>query len=117
MDEFRDRDRAVAARCWHAAQAVDEAVLNGIRIDNPYGMAYPEDFGVYTYAVAASNSIPDFGGSVSLGLDGDTGALVDMDLSSGLHAAKTIETGCVLCTLPKFATCWPTGFWSWLWFW
>jgi uncharacterized iron-regulated membrane protein len=82
---------------WDAAQIAGErlmaieAVRRGFRIERPYGMAYIQEFGVYTYAVAADVNIQHSGWTTSLWLDGNTGALVKMDLPSGEHAGNTVE--------------------------
>ena len=82
---------------WREAQAAGErlmarqALLHGFRIERPYGMAYLPDIGVYTYAVVSDLNIQAHGWSTSLWLDGNSGALVELDLPSGRHAGNTVE--------------------------
>lgn len=82
---------------WDAAQAAGERLMaleaprRGFRIERPYGMAYIPQWGVYTYAVSANVNIQHSAWTTSLWLDGNTGALVEMDLPSGEHAGNTVE--------------------------
>ena len=82
---------------WNAAQAAGERLMassaarRGWRIERPYGMAYIREFGVYTYAVSASINIQHSAWTTSLWLDGNSGALVKLDLPSGQHAGNTVE--------------------------
>lgn len=81
---------------WDAAQTVGEhlmaieAAQRGFRVERPYGMAYIQEFGVYTYAVATNVNIQHSAWSTSLWLDGNTGALVKIDLPRGQHAGNTV---------------------------
>jgi len=82
---------------WHEAQIEGEHLMatearrQGFRIERPYGMAYVEEFGVYTYSVAASVNIQHSAWTTSLWLDGNTGALVKLDLPGGQHTGNTVE--------------------------
>jgi uncharacterized iron-regulated membrane protein len=67
------------------------AARRGFRIERPCGMAYIQEFGLYTYAVAANVDIQHSGWTTSLWLDGNTGALIKMDSPSGEHAGNTVE--------------------------
>jgi uncharacterized iron-regulated membrane protein len=83
---------------WIAAQAAgarlmtQEAARRGLKVLRPYGMAYIESLGVYTYGVVSDADIQHHAWSTSLWLDGDSGTLVQMDVPSGEHAGNTIET-------------------------
>jgi uncharacterized iron-regulated membrane protein len=83
---------------WREAQSAGERLMaraaseHGFTIERPYGMAYLEDLGIYTYAVVGSRRIQDNAWSTSLWLDGDTGTLVELDQPSGQHAGNTVET-------------------------
>ena len=82
---------------WEAAQIAGEHLMaiegerRGFRIKRPYGMAYIQDCGVYTYAVSADVNIQHSAWTTSLWLDGNTGALVKLDLPDGQHTGNTVE--------------------------
>jgi uncharacterized iron-regulated membrane protein len=83
---------------WIAAQAAgerlmtQEAARRGLKVLRPYGMAYIESLGVYTYGVVSDADVQHHAWSTSLWLDGDSGDLVQMDVPSGEHAGNTVET-------------------------
>jgi len=69
-----------------------ETARRGIAILRPYGMAYIQEWGVYTYAVESSLNVQAHGWSTSLWLDGNTGELVSFDVPSGEHSGNTVGT-------------------------
>ena len=81
---------------WQAAQATGERLMataarqHHFRILRPFGMAYIEPWGVYTYAVVSDRNISNGAWETSLWLDADDGHLVDLDLPSGQHTGNTI---------------------------
>ncbi|MBS0380508.1 MAG: PepSY domain-containing protein [Proteobacteria bacterium] len=75
------------------ARAMDRiAVERGFRILRPYGMAYIESFGVYTYAVESSLNVQQNAWSTSVWVDGDTGEIRDVSIPRGEHSGNTAET-------------------------
>lgn len=82
---------------WAAAQAAGQRALGtaaqrlGFTIDRPYGMAYIEEFGVYTYAVASDRNIQAHGWATSVWIDGDSGTLVSVDLPSTERTGNYLE--------------------------
>lgn len=72
---------------WIQAQAIGERLMAKAAADHqfaiirPYGMAYIPGWNVYTYAVEASGRVQAHGWENSLWLDGDSGALVELDLA------------------------------------
>ncbi|MGO9634542.1 MAG: PepSY-associated TM helix domain-containing protein [Steroidobacteraceae bacterium] len=82
---------------WVAAQGrgerlmTQEAARRGFRIYRPYGMAYIDELGVYTYGIISNLDVQAHSWTTSLWLDGDTGNLVQLDLPSGETAGNTIE--------------------------
>jgi len=83
---------------WHQAQAAaeklmaEQAALHGFTVTRPYGMGYIPEFGVYPYAVRSSRDIRGHGWDTSIWVDGNTGALRDVDLPSGQHTGNTVST-------------------------
>lgn len=83
---------------WRDAQAIGErslqeiAAQRGFRIERPYGMAYIESLGVYTYAVESSLNVQKNAWSTSVWVDGDTGEIRDVSLPSDEHSGNTVET-------------------------
>jgi uncharacterized iron-regulated membrane protein len=80
-----------AAERAGAKQMAEAAARRGFRIERPYGMGYIEDWGVYTYAVASDRNIQKESWGTSLWLDGDTGALVELDVPAGQPAGAAID--------------------------
>jgi uncharacterized iron-regulated membrane protein len=74
------------ALSWSQAEARGASLMaqgasaHGVRIFQPYGMAYIEMWGVYTYAVSSSDNVSAGGWASSLWLDGNSGNLVQLDL-------------------------------------
>ena len=83
---------------WHQAQVAaerlmaEQAALHGFTVTRPYGMGYIPEFGVYTYSVRSSRDIRGHGWDTGIWVDGNTGALRDVDLPSGQHTGNTIST-------------------------
>jgi len=83
---------------WRAAQAIGDKALcavaaaHGIKIIRPYGMAYIEAFGVYTYAVVSSLNVQGGDWGTSVWVDGDTGEIRDVSLPRGQHNGNTVDT-------------------------
>jgi uncharacterized iron-regulated membrane protein len=74
---------------WDQAELMGEQLMaaeasrQGFRIRRPYGMAYIEDWGVYTYGVLSDIDIQGHAWTTSLWLDGDSGKLVSVDVPRG----------------------------------
>lgn len=83
---------------WREAQQFGAQALarvtreRNFRIVRPYGMAYIENLGVYTYAVESSLNVQRSGWGTSVWIDGDTGEVRDVGVPSGEHAGNTVET-------------------------
>ena len=83
---------------WVEAQAAGERLMaaeaarRGFTVRRPYGMAFIEEWGVYTYSVESSLSVQRNAWNTSLWLDGDTGRLVSADVPVGEHTGNTLET-------------------------
>ena len=83
---------------WRAAQAQGERLMalaakaHHFRILHPFGMAYIEQWGIYTYAVVSDRNVSNHAWETSLWLDGDDGHLIDLDLPSGQRSGNTIGT-------------------------
>ncbi|MCX7056492.1 MAG: PepSY-associated TM helix domain-containing protein [Proteobacteria bacterium] len=83
---------------WSDAQILGERALRrvaaerGFKILRPYGMAYIESLGVYTYAVESSLNVQNSAWSTSVWVDGDTGDIRDVSVPSGEHTGNTVET-------------------------
>ncbi len=69
-----------------------EAARRGFKVYRPYGMAYIEEWGVYTYAVESSLRVQQHAWNTSLWLDANTGKLVSFEVPSGEHFGNTIGT-------------------------
>lgn len=89
-------DPAVPRLSWQEAEQRGAALMaaqaaeHGFRVLAPYGMAYIEPIGVYTYAVASSLDI-ERGWATSLWLDAVTGEFVSLDLAQGQHSGATLS--------------------------
>ena len=68
------------------------AAERGFKILRPYGMAYIESLGVYTYAVVSNLNVQNNAWSTSVWVDGDTGEIRDVSVPSGAHVGNTVET-------------------------
>lgn len=83
---------------WRDAQKFGAQALarvaeaRGFKILRPYGMAYIEGLGVYTYAVESSLNIQRNAWSTSVWIDGDTGEVRDIGVPSGERSGNTVET-------------------------
>jgi len=83
---------------WTQAQRVGEALLageaqrHGFTLNRPYGMAYIEDWGIYTYTAASSADVQAHAWSTSVSIDGDSGAWIATELPRGQHAGNTVGT-------------------------
>lgn len=80
-----------AAERIGAARMASEASRGGFRIYGPYGMAYIEEWGVYTYSVQSSLNIEAGGWSNSVWIDSNSGALIYTELPVGEHAGNSIR--------------------------
>jgi len=99
MALIKDRKPDPAPRLdWRAAEAAgahlmgDAARQHHIKLLHPFGMAYIEQWGVYTYAVVSDANVSNHAWETSLWLDGRDGHLISLDLPSGQHAGNTIGT-------------------------
>ncbi len=81
-----------AAERIGAAQIASEASRRGFRVDRPHGMAYIEQWGVYTYSVQSSVNIEAGGWNTSLWIDGNSGALLYVELPQDQHVGNSIGT-------------------------
>ena len=83
---------------WREAQTLGAAAMarvaaeRGFTIVRPYGMAYIESFGVYTYAVESNLNVQQNGWSTSVWVDGDTGEIRDVSVPTGEHTGNSVET-------------------------
>ncbi len=83
---------------WSEAQSLGEKAMRdvaaerGFKILRPYGMAYIESLGVYTYAVVSDLNVQNNAWSTSVWVDGDTGEIRDVSVPSGAHVGNTVET-------------------------
>jgi uncharacterized iron-regulated membrane protein len=82
---------------WVHAQAEGERLMSKaaaryrFHIIRPYGMAYIPGWNVYTYAVDSGGNLQAHAWGTSLWLDGDTGALVDLDIAATRRAGNTVD--------------------------
>ena len=82
---------------WQQAQVLGARAMEkvsrerGFRIVRPFGMAYIESFGVYTYAVESDRNVQQNAWSTSVWVDGDTGDIRDVSVPSGEHSGNTVE--------------------------
>lgn len=81
-----------AAERIGAAQMASEAIRRGFRVDRPHGMAYIEQWGVYTYSVQSSVNIEAGGWNTSLWIDGNSGALLYVELPEDQPVGNSIGT-------------------------
>ena len=83
---------------WRQAQEIgertmaEEAALHHFTVLRPYGMAYVDAYGAYTYCVRSSIDFRSEGWDTSVLLDGNTGRLRSIDLPRGQHTGNTIST-------------------------
>lgn len=83
---------------WRQAQAVGEramaeqAVLHHFTVERPYGMAYIDMYGAYTYCVRSSIDFRGHGWDTTVLVDGNTGHLRSVDLARGQHLGNSIST-------------------------
>ena len=83
---------------WRAAQAAGEklmaeqAAIHHFRVTRPYGMAYIDAFGVYTYCVRTSMDIRGHGWDTGIYVDATNGTMRDLFLPSGKNLGSTIST-------------------------
>ena len=83
---------------WREAQAAGERLMadaaqaHHFRVLRPFGMAYIEPWGIYTYGVISDANVSNHAWETSLWLDGNDGHLVELDLPSGQHPGNTIGT-------------------------
>jgi uncharacterized iron-regulated membrane protein len=81
---------------WDQAERVGERLMmaesarQGFGIRRPYGMAYIEDWGVYTYGVLSDINVQGHAWTTSLWLDGDSGKLVSVDVPHGQRLGNAI---------------------------
>jgi uncharacterized iron-regulated membrane protein len=81
---------------WDHAERLGEQLMaaesarQGFRIRRPFGMAYIEDWGVYTYGVLSDIDVQGHAWTTSLWLDGDSGRLVSLDVPRGQRVGNAI---------------------------
>jgi uncharacterized iron-regulated membrane protein len=86
------------ALTWRQAQEAGEramaeqAALHRFTIERPYGMAYIDLYGAYTYCVRSSIDFRGHGWDTTVLVDGNTGRLRDVDLPHGQHFGNSIST-------------------------
>ncbi len=79
---------------WRAAQTIgarlmaEQATLQGFTFEQPEGMAYIRDFGIYTYYGRSSLDVGG-GDGATVTFDGDTGALRWLSTAAGQHSGET----------------------------
>lgn len=82
---------------WVQAQHAGEqlmsqaAAAHGFHIVRPFGMAYIPGWNVYTYDVVSDAQVQAHGWETSLWLDGDTGALVELDIAATRPPGNTVD--------------------------
>lgn len=82
---------------WRAAQkrgeqlVAEQAKLHGFRVLRPFGLAYIDKLGVYSYNVITDCDFRSHGYGTGVWLDGDTGELKKVWLVSGEHAGNTVS--------------------------
>jgi uncharacterized iron-regulated membrane protein len=75
------------------AQAMaEQAALRHFAIVRPYGMAYVPQYGAFVYGVRSSLDIRGHGWDTSVSIDGNTGAVREVDLPIGQHLGNTVST-------------------------
>ena len=83
---------------WRTAQAAGErimaeqAVQHHFTIERPYGMAYIDIYGAYTYGVRSSLDLRGHGWDTTVLIDGNTGQMRSVDLPRGQHMGNTVST-------------------------
>ena len=83
---------------WSAAQSAGQRLLaqqalsHGFSVGRPYGMAYIEEWGVYTYSAMSSANVQAHGWGTSVWIDGNSGALISTDFPQRQHSGNTVET-------------------------
>ena len=86
---------------WYAAYGIGQrrmselARANGFTAEQPLGLFYDPDSGVYDYEVRSSRDVfrrSPKGGSTYVVLDGDTGAFLSLFQPTGQHAGNTVES-------------------------
>jgi uncharacterized iron-regulated membrane protein len=82
---------------WRAAQAAGErliaeqAAIDGFKVKAPLGLAYIEEFGVYSYDVQTDREFPEYQ-NIAMYLDGDAGALRQLLRPSGERSGNTVSS-------------------------
>jgi len=82
---------------WHQAQLAGEKLMaeqarqHNITVQRPYGMAYIEQFGVYTYSVRTSMDFRGHGWDSGIWVDATDGRLRDLFLPRGENTGSTIR--------------------------
>ena len=86
---------------WYKAESVgkklmaDQATQHGFTIQQPLGLWYSAESGIYTYEVRSSRDVfqrSPKGGSTSVDLDGNTGQFVALFQPTGDRTGNTIES-------------------------
>ena len=86
------------ALTWRQAQEsgeraiAEQAALHHFTVQRPYGMAYIDMYGAYTYCVRSSLDFRGHGWDTTVLIDGNTGGLRDVDLPRGQHLGNSIST-------------------------
>ena len=82
---------------WRQAQEAGEramaeqVALHHFTVQRPYGMAYIDMYGAYTYCVRSSIDFRGHGWDTSVLVDGNTGRLRSVDLAHGQHRGNSIS--------------------------
>ena len=83
---------------WHDTQMIGERAMaesaeeHHYSIERPYGMAYIPEYGAYTYGVRSSMDLRGHGWDTTVLIDGNSGAVREIDLPRGQHIGNTIST-------------------------
>lgn len=92
------KPREVPELNWRQAQQAGEramaeqAALRHFTVLRPYGMAYIDAYGAYTYCVRSSIDFRGHGWDTTVLIDGNTGQLRSVDLARGQHVGNSIST-------------------------
>ncbi len=89
--EFPELDWRRAQQAGERAIA-EQAALHHFTILRPYGMAYIDAYGAYTYCVRSSIDFRGHGWDTSVLIDGNTGQVRSVDLARGQHLGNSIST-------------------------
>jgi len=91
------RSNASPELSWDAAEQMGtgriagEAKRHGLVVRRPYGMAYIEEWGVYTYTVLSTEDLQSEGWNTSIWIDGDSGAPLHVELPQEARGGNAVE--------------------------